>query len=140
MGVIIAFIHVTNINYIKHNYISIYINMTTNFEKILISKKINPEKYLQAVHIKAMYFNYDWKTIKFANDKTHKLQIQRPDGKIIKFGAVNYNDFIIYGFMVRNREISYDQAISKRDNFDKRMRRDDNDIYSARNLSLNLLW
>lgn len=114
--------------------------MTSNFEKILINKKINPEKYLQAVRIKAMYYNYDWKTIEFANDKTHKLQIQRPDGKIIKFGAVNYNDFIIYGFMVKRKEITYDQALLKRDNFDKRMRRDDNNIYSARNLSLSLLW
>jgi hypothetical protein len=115
--------------------------MTTKFERVLIGKKINPNKYLQAVQIKAMYYNYDWQTIQFADDKTHKLQIQRPDGRIVKFGAVDYNDFVIYSFMAKKKEISYDKALMKRDNFHSRMMKiEDNDVYSARNLSLSLLW
>ena len=51
------------------------------FEEELLIKKINPKKYLQAVQIKAMYYDYDWKSIKFADDSKFKLQITRPDGK-----------------------------------------------------------
>ena len=110
------------------------------FEEELLIKKINPKKYLQAVQIKAMYYDYDWKSIKFADDSKFKLQITRPDGKKIKFGSSAYNDFIIYSFMARTGKISYDEAIKHRDNFHKRMIIKDNNIYSARNLSLNLLW
>ena len=42
--------------------------------------------------------------------------------------------------MARTGKISYDDAIKHRDNFHKRMIIKDNNIYSARNLSLNLLW
>jgi hypothetical protein len=113
----------------------------TKFEEILLSKKINPKKYLQAVQIKAMYYDYDWKSITFATDKTHKLQITRPDGKIIKFGAVNYNDFIIYGCLAKQKKMSYDEALKRRDLFRKRMTsKSDDNIYTARNLSILLLW
>ncbi len=115
--------------------------MTTKFEEILLNKRINPQKYIMAVQIKAMYFNYNWKSLTFATDKTHKLQITRPDGKIIKFGAVNYNDFIIYSFYSKKKKLLYDEALKRRDLFHKRMKREtDDDIYSPRNLSLNLLW
>ena len=111
-----------------------------NFQEELLIKKINPKKYLQAVQIKAMYYEYDWKTIQFTDDTKYKLQITRPDGKIIKFGASAYNDFIIYSFMAKKKLITYDEALKHRDSFHKRMIIKDDDIYSARNLSLNLLW
>ncbi len=110
------------------------------FEEELLIKKINPKKYLQAVQVKAMYFDYNWKTIKFADNNKFKLQITRPDGKIIKFGASAYNDFIIYSFMAKKKLITYDEALKHRDNFHKRMIIKDDNIYSARNLSLALLW
>ena len=113
----------------------------TKFEEILTKNKISPQKYLQAVQVKAMYYDYDWESITFATDKTHKLQMTRPDGKIIKFGAVNYNDFIIYGFLAKQKKITYDEALKKRDLFHKRMASEsDDNMYSARNLSLVLLW
>ena len=110
------------------------------FEEELMIQNINPKKYLQAVQIKAMYFDYDWKTIKFADDNKFKLQITRPDGKIIKFGASLYNDFIIYSFMVKKKQMSYDDALKQRDKFHKRMIKKDDDLYTPRNLSRNLLW
>ena len=110
------------------------------FEEELLLKNINSKKYLQAVQVKAMYYNYDWKTLRFSDDNKHKLEIRRPDGKYIKFGSAEYNDFIIYSFMAKKHKITYDEAIKRRDNFHKRMIRKNDDIYTPLNLSLNLLW
>lgn len=111
-----------------------------HIEEELLLKNINPKTYLQAVKVKAMYYNYDWRSIKFADDNKHKLEIRRPDGKFIKFGASDYNDFIIYSIMAKKHKISYDDAIKHRDNFHKRMKRKNDDLYTPLNLSLNLLW
>lgn len=111
-----------------------------NFYEQLVSEKINPETYLNAVMSNGIKNNYDnWNTIKFSK-YPHKLEILNPDGVYVKFGAVGYNDFIIYKSLAKQNKISMEEAKIHKINFHKRMKRKDNNKYSRRNLSLNLLW
>jgi hypothetical protein len=111
-----------------------------NFISQLISENIDPIIYMNAVKANAVKHGYkNWDTITFSK-YPHKLQITRPDGKIIRFGAFGYNDFLIYTFMAKRKDITYQNAMKHRDNFHKRMKRKDFNLYSPLNLSLNILW
>lgn len=112
-----------------------------SFEDYLKDIKFNPKTYLQQVRIKAMYLDYDWKTITFCDDDKYKLQITNPNnGKVVKFGANGYNDFIIYLYMVKKGQITYDDALKHQERFLKRMKKTDDNMYSKKNLARNLIW
>ena len=105
----------------------------------LIEKNIDPIVYLNAVKSNAVKFRYpNWETITFSK-LPYKVQIARPDGKIIRFGRAGYNDFLIYKSLAKQRKISMQEAKRHRINFNKRMIKMDDDLYTARNLSKNLL-
>ena len=106
----------------------------------LIERDINPFVYLDAVKRNAVIFGYPtWETIIFTK-LPYKVQITRPDGKIIKFGRAGYNDFLIYKSLAKKRKITMQEANQHRINFNKRMIKKNDDLYTARNLSKNLLW
>ena len=106
----------------------------------LLKKNIDPFIYLEAVKANAVKFGYPtWETIIFTK-LPYKVQITRPDGKIIRFGRAGYNDFLIYKSLARKRKITMQEANRKRINFNKRMIVKDDDLYTPRNLSRNLLW
>ena len=112
-----------------------------NFISQLASENIDPIIYLNAVKANAVKNGYsNWDTITFSK-YPHKLEITRPyDNKIIRFGAFGYNDYLIYTFMAKKKKITYQDALKHRENFNKRMIKKDDDLYTARNLSRNLLW
>ena len=106
----------------------------------LIEKNIDPFVYLEAVKSNAVKFGYPtWETIIFTK-LPYKIQITKPDGKIIEFGRAGYNDFLIYKSLAKKRKITMQEANKRRINFNKRMIKKDDDLYTARNLSRNLLW
>jgi hypothetical protein len=114
--------------------------MALNFEEELLLKNINYKDYLKEIRKKADAQGYNWRSLRFADDNQHKMQITTPDNKIVKFGASEYNDFIIYGLMVLQKRMSLIDAMKHRENFHKRMKKTDDDMYTAKNLSKNLLW
>ena len=64
--------------------------------------------------------------------KDKKYMIQRPDGKMVHFGQLGYEDFTKHGDLVRRQKYLTRTA---------KMRGDwKNDPYSANNLSRNILW
>ena len=106
----------------------------------LIEKNINPFVYLDAVKRNAVKFNYPtWETIIFTK-LPYKVQITKPDGKIIRFGRAGYNDFLIYKSLAKQKQMTMYEANRHRKNFNKRMIKKNDDLYTARNLSRNLLW
>ena len=111
------------------------------FQEQLKSIGYNPKTYLQQVQVKSMYLDYDWKTLQFSDDNKYKLQIINPkNGKIVRFGATGYNDYLIYMFLVKKRKITYDEAQKHRENFLKRMKKTNDKLYSKKNLARNILW
>ena len=111
------------------------------FQEQLKSIGYNPKTYLQQIQVKSMFLNYDWKNLQFSDDDKYKLQIINPkNGKIIRFGATGYNDYLIYMFLVKKRKITYDEAQKHRDNFLKRMKKTNDKLYSKKNLARNILW
>jgi hypothetical protein len=115
--------------------------MALCFEEELLLKDIDRNKYLQQVRLNGLRHDYNWRSIRFAPDNQHKIQITHPDtGERIRFGACEYNDFIIYTMMAERNEITHAEARKRRENFRKRMIVKDDNKYSSRNLSIALLW
>ena len=110
------------------------------FQEQLRKIGYNPKTYLQQVQIKAMYLDYDYKSLQFSDDDKYKLQITNPKGKIVRFGATGYNDFLIYMFLVKKRKIDYEEALKHQENFLKRMKKTNDKLYTKLNLSRNILW
>jgi hypothetical protein len=111
------------------------------FQEQLKAIGYNPKTYLQQAQIKSMFIDYDWKMLQFSDDDKYKLQIINPaNGKIIRFGATGYNDYLIYMFLVKKRKITYEEAQKHRENFLKRMKKTNDKLYSKKNLSRNILW
>ena len=112
-----------------------------NFQDQLKVIKYNPKTYLQQAQIKAIYQDYNYSSLQFSDDPKYKLQITNPkNGKVIKFGANGYNDYLIYMFLAKKRKITIDEANNHRNNFLARMKKTDDRLYSKKNLSRNILW
>jgi hypothetical protein len=110
------------------------------FQEQLKAIGYNPKTYLQQAQIKSMFLNYDWKKLQFSDDDKYKLQMTDPKGKIIRFGATGYNDYLIYMFLVKKRKITYEEAQKHRENFFKRMKKTNDKLYSKKNLAISILW
>jgi hypothetical protein len=82
--------------------------------------------------------------IDFSDNKTHKLQIRTPEGRLRRFGRVGYNDFHIWSHLERNKEVVSGTAAAKRDRFWKshtKIRGNwKSDKYSPNMLALKVLW
>jgi len=119
-------------------------SIQSNFRKQLMEVGISPEDYLEEVKKSARRNGYDTKTIAFSDNRTHKIRMERPDGKIIRFGRVGYNDFHIWSHLERNNQVSKGTAKGKQDRFLKSHSKIKGnwkeDKYSPNWLSMNLLW
>ena len=106
--------------------------------------KYSPGIYLRAVKSKAKKAGYDPEAVKFAEDGTHKLEIQTPDGRTVKFGRVGYGDFLIWTHKERRGEAPEGIAKMKRKVFHlshSAIKGDwKDDKFSPNNLALALLW
>ena len=89
--------------------------------------------YLSIAKENASNNNYNPDLLTFSNDGIHKLEY---DG--VKFGRVNYNDFIIYQLM------GDDSALQKRNNYLKRATNIKGNwkynMMSPNNLAIRILW
>ncbi len=112
-----------------------------NFQDQLKIIGYNPKTYLQQAQIKAIYNDYNYSSLQFSDDPKYKLQITNPyNGKVIRFGANGYNDYLVYMFLAKKRKISIDDANNHRNNFLARMKKKDNNMYSKLNLAREILW
>lgn len=115
-----------------------------NFRKQLEEVGLDPDEYLKEVKAKAVHHGYDPSTIDFSDDRTHKIRMERPDGKIVRFGRVQYNDFLIWSHLETNNQVSKGTAHQKRSRFWKshsKIKGDwKEDKYSPNWLSMRLLW
>lgn len=114
------------------------------FKRQLKQLRINPHKYLEAVREIAKGAGYDPSMLYFSDDGSHKLMYLNPDGKKTHFGAVEYNDFLIYKHLEDLGKVQKGYAEQKRRVFTKshcKIKGDwKKDKYSANNLSIKLLW
>jgi hypothetical protein len=85
---------------------------------------------LNKIKKKLIEHNYDDIIyLDYANDGRHKYMVITSDGKKIKFGNINYEDYLIH------------KDKKRRDNFRNRNKRFLNyDKYSPAQLSYNILW
>jgi DNA adenine methylase len=99
---------------------------------------LNPQDYLKFAKLIAKHNNYNPDLLEFADNNKHKLQYNN-----IPFGAVNYNDFIIYNWLELNNKVSEGTADLKRKNYRKRAKavmEKTNNKNSRASLSFYILW
>lgn len=104
----------------------------SKFIKQLEKLGIEPNKYLKIARETGKKAGYNPKEIIFSKNNTHKLEY-----KGVSFGAVNYNDYIIYKLTKPN------EAEMKRTNYRKRafkVMKETNDKNSPASLSYYILW
>ena len=116
----------------------------TAFEAQLAEVGITPSDYLEAVRNSAERCGYDPEAVEFSNNSTHKIQIRSPEGRLVRFGRVGYNDFHIWSHLERNNEVAKGTAKEKQARFWKSHTKmggnwKDNN-YSPNWLALRLLW
>lgn len=114
------------------------------FKKQLVELGIEPDHYLEMARKNAKDKGYDPDAIHFSDDKIHKLRIERPDGKVVRFGRVNYNDYLIWSHLEMNNQASKGTASEKQNRFwrshSKIKGKWKEDKYSPNWLALNVLW
>jgi hypothetical protein len=114
------------------------------FKKQLIELGIDPEHYLDMARRNAENNGYDPDCVEFSDDKIHKLSIETPEGKIVRFGRVGYSDFLISTHLEENNQVKKGTASAKQNRFRKshsKIKGDWKDNqYSPNSLALNILW
>jgi len=114
----------------------------TRFEKQLKGLEIDPHKYLSEITRKAN--KYGVSAPRFSLDKTHKLEVNDPSGKIVRFGRLGYGDYIIYSHLEKSGHIPSGYSQMKRQVFQKSHSaiggKWKSNKYSPNNLALHLLW
>lgn len=114
------------------------------FEKQLHEVGIVPSDYLRLARKAAKAHGYPANLLGFADDGTHKLAIPDEDGRIVKFGAVGYGDFILWTDAEAKGEVPPGYAKKKRDTFHKSHKAIKGDWkknpFSPNNLALKILW
>ena len=102
------------------------------------------DKYLKDARAVAKKAGYDPKMLGFSMDTKHKLQILTPDGKVRRFGAVDYGDFLIWKHFERNKKVPKGFAKEKQNTFhashSKIRGKWKDDKYSPNSLALAILW
>jgi hypothetical protein len=108
------------------------------FKKQLDALGISPDVYLREARKRAKAFGVDATKLTFAPDSKHKLQIESPSGKHVKFGASGLGDFILYSLSKNpaaheHRKRYLARATKIRGNWAS-------DKYSPNSLAINVLW
>jgi hypothetical protein len=110
----------------------------------LVQMNFKPSTYLRIVRRKAKAFGYDPSSIRFAQDGIHKIEVETPAGRIVRFGRVGYGDFLIWSFLEKRGAVESGTALNKQRTFHLshsaiRGNWKSND-FSPNNLALRLLW
>jgi hypothetical protein len=107
------------------------------FAKQLKKWKIDPAEYLAEARKRAKSLGLPEKLLGFSTDLNKKLQIPNPDGKIVRFGAVNYGDYLLY-------KLSGDKEADKHRHMyltrATKTAKKTKDEYSPASLALAILW
>lgn len=105
---------------------------------------IDPASYLRIARDRAKDAGLPYKLLGFADDDVHKLAIPDGDGKMVKFGAVGYGDFILWSDAEARGEVPKGYAEQKRRTFQKSHRAMKGDWkknpFSPNSLALKVLW
>lgn len=123
----------------KELIISNYLFPNQNlFIRQLDKLNIDYKEYLKIAKQTAKKAGYNPLLLNFSDKKNKKLNYNGVD-----FGAVNYNDFIIYKFLEKRGEIPDGMSLKKQNQYRKRayqvMVESDNK-YSPASLSYYILW
>lgn len=114
------------------------------FKKQLKQIGFTPEKYLQVAREIANEEGYDGRALEFADDDEHKLMIYDDDGKVHKFGKVEFDDYITWSKKVAIGKAPRGYAEQKRNVFNRshsKLPGDwKKDRFSPNNLALKILW
>jgi hypothetical protein len=112
------------------------------FQDQLSGYDIDPQRYLAEANRKAK--KYNGSSLRFSQDKTHKLELTDPSGKIVRFGRVGYGDFLIYSHLEKLGYFREGYSDMKRHTFQKSHSAIPGEWktnpYSPNNLALHILW
>jgi len=102
------------------------------------------DKYLRDVRKQAKKEGYNPKNIHLSDDNKHKIMIYDDNGKISRFGRVNYNDYLIYKHLEKKKLVPIGYADMKRNVFQKSHSKIKgnwkSNPFSPNNLALRILW
>ena len=108
------------------------------FHKQLEDKNITHDQYMKAASKAAKKSDYDPSKLEMSSDGDHKLTYTTPDGQVVPFGKVDYNDYIIYTLSKNTNADKYRKAYLARAT---KIKGDwESDKYSPNNLAINILW
>jgi hypothetical protein len=93
---------------------------------------------MEAAKKSAKKNDYNPLMLEMASDGNHKLTYKTPEGKVVPFGKVDYNDYIIYTLSNNKFADKYKNAYRARATKIKGDWEDDK--YSPNNLAINILW
>jgi hypothetical protein len=114
------------------------------FRRQLRKIGISPEQYLKTAREMADESGYDSRALEFSDTDDKKLRIWDDDGKAVHFGAVGYNDFILWSFLEQKGDVPSGQALKKRNVFQRshsKIKGDwKRDKFSPNSLALAILW
>jgi hypothetical protein len=118
--------------------------ISSQFQKQLHSIGLSPHKYLELIKKKAKHWGYDPSSIDFADDGIHKIEMTTPEGKVVRFGRIGYNDVLLWSVLEMHKKAKSGIANQKQQTFWKSHSKikgnwKSND-YSPNWLSLRLLW
>jgi len=116
----------------------------SGLEEQLSDWGMDKKRYFQSLSKNARKHGYNPKMIGLATDGIHKIQIQTPEGRVVKFGRLGYGDYILWkaleaqgktqkGFADQKQSVFHSSHTKIRGNWKR------ND-YSPNNLALRLLW
>jgi hypothetical protein len=110
-----------------------------SFQEFLESLHISPAEYIKIARDTAKKKGYDPHKLSFSLNSNYKLTY---DG--VSFGANKYNDFIIYGFLVKQGVITKETRELRRASYLTRSAKIKGnwqaDKNSKNNLARNILW
>jgi DNA adenine methylase len=108
------------------------------FHKQLEKNNITHEQYMEVANKAAKKNGYNPSMLEMSDDGNHKLTYKTPEGKVVPFGKVDYNDYIIYSLTKNKFADKYKNAYRARATKIKGDWKDDK--YSPNNLAINILW
>ena len=117
---------------------------SARFASQLRAANLSSSSYLSKARSKARAFGVSASRLQFSDDATHKLMITDDNGKMTRFGAVGYGDYILYKQLERLGKVDDGTAQKKRSTFQTSHRAMGgnwkSNKYSANNLALHILW
>jgi hypothetical protein len=106
-------------------------------------KYITPDAYLLTAKRYALKNNYNPDNLEFSKNPKYKLSYTH-NNKVVNFGNAEYNDYILYQYLEKNKIVEKGYAKQRRDLYLKRATNIKgnwkNNKYSPNNLAQYVLW